>query len=340
MPAMRQVAIVRHGPPDRALRVIESPTPGPGPGQLLIRVEAIGVNFADALARRGTYPGSPRLPFVPGFEVGGEVAAAGRNVRDFVPGDPVLAFLPERGGYSDHVVTNASQVIRRPAGMSAETGAALPVQGLTAWYALFETGTVRPGDRVLIQAAAGGVGSLAVQLALSRGAEVFGTAGSDAKLAALRENGVHHPINYTTQDYAEEVRRLTHGEGIDIVLDSLGGTHIGREMRLLRAGGRVVCYGYAGQTGSVLRMYLGFALMKTLRTAFLLRDSVGFHGVNLMMLARHPDRVKFRIASLLHAWEEGAVRPAITAKFPLAEAARAHAAIDSRRTTGKLLLIP
>lgn len=336
---MRQVMIARRGSPGRALEIRTGPDPAPGPDEVAIAVEAIGVNFAETLARRGLYPGAPKIPYVPGFEVGGRIAAVGSNVRDFQPGDEVLALLL-RGGYADHVLARPEQVYRRPAGMSAAEGAALPVQALTAWYALHESGTVRPGDRVLIQAAAGGVGMAAVQLALAAGAVVFGTAGSDWKLEELRKAGVQHPINYVTHDYAAEVSRITGGDGIDIVLDSLGGAHIAKGMSLLRSGGRMASYGYAGQSGSVLRMLLGFVTMKTLRTAYLLRDSQGFYGVNLVKLAGNPDRLRLRILHILELWTEGVLKPHIGATFPLAEAAKAHEALENRRTSGKVLLVP
>jgi NADPH2:quinone reductase len=251
----------------------------------------------------------------------------------------VLALLL-KGGYSSPALVPASSVFAIPEGMTSEVAAALPVQALTAWYALFETGTVRPGDRVLVHAAAGGVGSMAVQLALGAGAVVFGTAGSDEKVKALAAAGVHHPINYRTTDYVAEIRRLTQGKGLDVVLDSLGGAHIGRGMSLLRAGGRVASYGYSGQSGGLLPMYLGFITMKTLRTAYLLRDSLGFHGVNMVLLAGHPDRLRFRIDDVLGAWGKGILKPVIGGRFRLAEASKAHAALESRRTMGKLLLIP
>jgi NADPH2:quinone reductase len=336
---VRQVAIVKHGSPPEGLRLEDKPTPTPGPGEVLVQVEAIGVNFADTLARRGLYPDAPRIPYVPGYEAAGRILAAGSSVIELKAGDAVVVLLL-KGGYADHVLAPASHVFRRPSGMDAETAAALPVQALTAWYALFETGTVRPGDRVLIHAAAGGVGSLAVQMALDAGAEVFGTAGSDEKVRRLREAGVTHAINYRTHDYETEVRLLTRGEGIDLVLDSLGGSHVARGMRLLRAGGRLASYGYAAQSGGRLRMILGFITMKTLRTAFLLRDSTGFHGINLVRLAGFPDRLRPRIDDIFELWEEGVLKPSIGGRFPLEEAWKAHEALESRSTLGKLLLLP
>jgi NADPH2:quinone reductase len=337
MAGMRQVAIVRHGSPDSGLALENRPTPAPGPGQVLIAVEAAGVNFSDILSRRGLNPEAPPLPYVPGYEAAGHVAAAGIGVTQFKTGDPVVALLL-RGGYADTIVAGEDSVFPRPLGMDSETASALPVQALTAWYALYETGTVRPGDRVLIHAAAGGVGGLAVQMALNSGAVIFGTAGSKEKIEHLRKAGVQHPIDYRSHDYESEVRRLTNGEGIDIVLDSLGGGHIAKGMRLLRTGGRLASFGYAAQTSSRFGMFLGFATMKLLNSAFLLRDCHGIFGINMLKLAADARRIRFRIEDVFDLWGEGALKPHIGARFPLEEAARAHEAVENRSVTGKVIL--
>ncbi len=334
---MKQVAIVRHGKPDIGLRLEERPTPAPGPGQILVAVEAIGVNFSDILSRRGLNPEAPPLPYVPGYEAAGRVAAVGRNVTSVKAGDAVTTLLT-RGGYADHVLAGEESVFHRPHGMSAEIGAALPVQALTAWFALFETGTVRPGDRVLVHAAAGGVGSLAVQMALNAGATVFGTAGSAEKIQHLAAAGVQHPIHYAERDYADEVRRITNGEGVDIVLDSLGGSHIARGMKLLRTGGRLATFGYAAQTSGRLGMILGFLSMKMLSSALLLRDSHGITGINMLKLGGDPRKIRTRMEDVFDLWSEDVLKPHVGARFPLEDAARAHEAVEGRAVTGKVLL--
>lgn len=337
---MKQMVIVRKGPPATGLRLEEAEAPVPGPGQVRLRVQAAGVNFSDTLSRRGLNTEAPPLPFVPGYEAAGVIDAVGppapgAAAPPFQVGDPVLALLL-RGGYAEQVVAPAAQVYLRPEGMDAITGAALPVQALTAYYALFETGGVRPGDRVLIHAAAGGVGSLAVQMARHAGATLFGTCGSADKVEWLRQAGVHHPIDYRATDWVTEVRRL--GGGLDLVLDSLGGREIARGMRLLRAGGRLVAYGYAGQTASWPAMILGFLTMKSLTTAFLLRDSQGFFGINLLQLAKDPARMKPRMAAVLELWRAGVLKPHVGLAVPLARAAEAHAALEGRATRGKVVL--
>lgn len=334
---MKQIAIVRHGPPERGLALQEVPTPVPVAGEVLVRVTAAGVNFADVVARKGLYPGAPPIPYVPGYEVSGHVAALGSGVEGMQVGDPVMALLL-KGGYAEYVRAPRTQVYRLPPEADLATAAALPVQALTAYYALFETGSVRPGDRVLIHAAAGGVGLMAVQMARHAGAEIFGTCGSDEKCAFLKHQGVTHPINYRRFDYVDEVRRLTGGGGIDLVLDSLGGAEVGRALRLLRPGGRVASFGYAAQTKNRMAMILGFLTMTSIRTAFMLRDSYGCHGINLLRLAEHPERMIPRVDAVLEFWRSGVLEPHIGARFPLESAAAAHTALEGRATMGKVIL--
>lgn len=334
---MKQVTIVRTGSPEQGLVLQEAATPVPLEGDVLVRVTAAGVNFADVVARKGLYPGAPRLPYVPGYEVAGHVEALGSGVSDLRVGDPVLAMIL-KGGYAEFVRAPRRQVYLLPPDADLAVAAALPVQALTAWYALFETGTVRPGDRVLIHAAAGGVGLMAVQMARHVGAEIFGTCGSDAKCAFLKQQGVAHPINYRRFDYVSEVRRLAGGGGVDLVLDSLGGREIGRGLGLLRAGGRVASFGYAAQTANVVSMIVGFLTMKSLQTAMMLRDSYGFHGINMLRLVEYPERVLPRMNAVLELWRSGVLEPHIGARFPLENAALAHTALEGRGTMGKVLL--
>jgi NADPH:quinone reductase-like Zn-dependent oxidoreductase len=175
-------------------------------------------------------------------------------------------------------------------------------------------------------------------MALDAGAIVFGTAGSAAKIRHLAAAGVQHPIHYGEQDYAEEVRRITNGEGVDIVLDSLGGGHIARGMKLLRTGGRLASFGYAAQTSNRLGMILGFLSMKFLSAALLLRDSHGITGINMLKLGGDPQRIRTRMEDVFNLWSGDVLKPYIGARFPLEEAARAHQAVESRSVTGKVIL--
>src|SRR5438309_7450717 len=215
----------------------EAPDPQPGPGEVRIRVRAAGVNFADLMARRGLYPDAPPLPFVPGYEVAGEVDAGdpGRI------GQRVIA-LTRFGGYSDFVVVPSRRAIEMPSNLSFSQAAAIPVVWLTAWHMLVELCNVRRGQRVLVHAAAGGVGTAALQICRRIGDEVIGTA-SASKHARLREMGLSHAIDYRTQDFEVEVKRITGGRGVHIVLDAVGGASIKKGWRCLAATGKLVVFG-------------------------------------------------------------------------------------------------
>jgi NADPH:quinone reductase-like Zn-dependent oxidoreductase len=335
---MRVVTISRYGPP-ATLRLEKRPEPEPKKEQVRIRVHAIGINFADVLARQGLYPEAPKPPFVPGYEVAGVVDAAGAAVTDLAIGDRVVA-MTRFGGYSEQAVVHSDQAFRIPESLSFEEAAALPVNYATAYHCLYNTGSLEAGDRVLIHAAAGGVGSAAVQLALLAGVTLFGTASSEKKLALLRDWGVHHPINYRERDFVAEVKELTSGEGVDVILDPNGGPAIRREWRLLRPGGRLVLFGIASASGrGRLR-----ALLTMLRTPFFhslqpLSQSKSLCGVNLLQIAKRRDVIRRIFERVLLFASEGRVKPVIGATFPLARAAEAHAHLESRQSVGKLLLV-
>jgi len=229
------VAIRRTGPPE-TLEAIDAPDPSAGPGEIVIRVHRAGVNFADVLARQGIYPDAPKLPFVPGYEVSGVVASAGTGAGEFRGGERVAAFT-RFGGYAELAVADARFAVPLPRGIDFSAGASIPVNFATAHHCLFHTGILLPGDRVLIHAAAGGVGLAAVQMAKGAGAVVFGTAGSPEKVRFLAAFGVDHPIDYRSEDFVEAVRRATGGEGVDVILDSIGAGRSGRTCACCAPGG-------------------------------------------------------------------------------------------------------
>ena len=240
---MRAVWITRSGGPE-ALEVRETADPEPGPGQVRIRVRAAGLGFAEVMAAQGLYPDAPKPPCVLGYEVSGVVDAVGPGGQELAPGQRVLA-MTHFGGHADVVCVPAEQALPIPDAMSFEVAAALPVAYLTAYHLLFRAAVVRPGERVLVHMAAGGVGLAVLQLCRTvENLEIFGTA-SAAKHDVLRAEGCAHPIDYHATDYAAEVRRLTGGEGVDIVLDPLGGPDWRKGLKLLRPGGRLVAFGFA-----------------------------------------------------------------------------------------------
>lgn len=334
---MRVVAISRHGPPG-VLHVEERPVPEAGEGRVRIAVRAVGVNFADVLARQGLYPEAPKPPFVPGYEVAGVIDAVGEGVSGVKPGDRVVA-MTRFGGYAEYVAVSADQVFPIPPALDFTQAAAIPVNFVTAYLCLHGTGWVESGDRVLIHAAAGGVGSAAVQLARLQEATLFGTAGSQEKLALLREWGVQHPINYREQDFIEEARRLTNGEGVDVILDPIGGPRLRHEWRLLRPGGRLVLYGIASVSGrGRLGAALTFLRLPLFHPLQALGQSKSLCGVNLARFSRRRQRVRQMMERLLGMASEGKIKPHVGRIYRLDQAAEAHSLLESRQSVGKLIL--
>jgi NADPH:quinone reductase-like Zn-dependent oxidoreductase len=339
---LRQVWITRAGPPE-VLVLREAPDPAPKPGEVLIGVRASGVNFADILARLGLYPDAPKLPAVVGYEVAGDIAAVGDGVTRSI-GEKVLA-LTRFGGYSDRVCVPAAQAFPLPENMSYEEGAAVPVNYLTAYQMLVQMGSLKPGERVLVHSAGGGVGLAAIDLCKIHGAEIIGTA-SASKHAFLRERGVDHMIDYTTQDYEPEVKRLTKGRGVHIVLDAMGGEHWKKGYQCLAPTGRLVMFGIsnavAGKTRSMLSIFK--MLIKTPFFSFppprLMNDNKALIGVNLGHMWGEKELLGRWILQILAWYREGKIRPTVDARFPLAEAAAAHHYIQDRKNIGKVVLVP
>src|SRR4051794_35707497 len=248
---MRAVWITKAGGPE-VLAVRECPVPQPGRGEVRIAVRAAGLNFAEIMARQGLYPDAPRPPCVVGYETAGVVDALGEGVREFSVGTRVLA-LTRFGGHADTVCVPVPQVRAMPDGMTFEEGAALPVVYVTAYHLLFRVGWLRPGASVLIHMAAGGVGLAALQLCRTvPGVVTFGTA-SAAKHALLRDYGCRYPIDYRAVDYAAEVRKITNGKGVDLVLDPLGGEDWKKGYDLLRPAGMLCAFGFANMASGEKR---------------------------------------------------------------------------------------
>ncbi len=343
---MRAVVISRHGAPD-VLRVEERPAPAPGQGQVRIAVRAAGINFADLMARAGTYPEAPPPPCVVGYEVAGEVESVGEGVEGIAPGDRVLGGT-RFGGHAELAVAEAGDVLPLPEGMSFEEGAAVPVAYATALAGLVVLGGLREGQRVLIQAAAGGVGIAATQVAAARGAEIFGTA-SAGKHEAIRAQGVTHPIDYRNQDFEHEVMRLTGGEGIDLAFDAIGPSSFRRDYRLLRPGGRLVCYGLSevqpGSGRSIPALLKGLAGMMTAtmpwwKSLAIMNENRGVLGLNMLRWWEREGSLERVISPLREELAQGAVRPVVAESFPFERAADAHRFIHERRNVGKVVLVP
>lgn len=336
---MRQIWITRAGGPE-VLQVRETDDPTPGPGQVRVRVEAAGVNFADLMGRMGTYPDAPPLPFVPGYEVAGRIDAVGEGADPGRIGEAVAA-MTRFGGYADVVVVESFQAVRLPDGVSMTEAASVPVTGLTAWMLLEVFARVREGDRVLVQNAGGGVGLNALDLIKRRGAVAIGTA-SASKHAQLLERGFDQVIDYRTEDFEQVLKH----DRVDIILDPVGGESWAKGLRVLRAGGVLGCFGFSAMaTGS--KRSLWSSLTAGLQVPWLkvnpislMNENHGVYGVNMGHLWDEGERVTGWLAELFALWGEGVLRPHVHQVWSFDQAGDAHASIHARENFGKVVLVP
>lgn len=315
----------RPGGPE-ALRLVEVADPEPREGEALVRIEAAGVNFIDVYQRSGVYPVS--FPFIPGSEGAGAVARLGPGVTEVAVGDPV-AFVSGTGAYAEYAVVPAAKLVTVPEGVSTKQAAAALLQGVTAHYLATSTYPLKPGDVCLVHAAAGGVGLLLCQIAKMRGARVFGTASTDEKARLAREAGADQTIQYTKEDFAAEARRLTGGTGVQVVYDGVGCDTFDRSLDALAVRGTMVLFGQA--SGPVPA--IDPQVLNRKGSLYLTRPSITHY-------TRSRDELAHRAGDVL-GWigaKKLAVR--IFRELPLAQAAEAHGLLESRRTAGKLLLIP
>ena len=338
---MRAIVLTRYGTPREAFEIQERPDPTPAPGQVRIAVEAFGLNYADVSARQGTYMDAPPIPCVIGYEVVGRVDALGAGVTSLAVGQRVAA-LTRFGGYATSAVTDARAAVPIADDLDPGIAVALPTQGGTAYYCAEEMVRLHPGDHVLVQAAAGGVGTLLVQLAKRRGCVVYGTAGSDAKLDYLRTLGVDHPINYRREDFAAAVRRLRGDAGLDVVFDSLGGSAVRKGLALLAPGGRIVCFGAAErQAGSLqivrdAKFALSFGFIHPIP---LLMNSKSIIGVNMLRLSDHrPEALKRVLDGVVELARTGELQPTVGGRFAATQIAEAHELLGNRGSTGKIVV--
>jgi NADPH:quinone reductase-like Zn-dependent oxidoreductase len=342
---MRAVVLTRHGGCD-VLKVEERPDPTVGLGEVRIDVRAAGINFADLMARAGLYPDAPVPPCVVGYEVAGEVESVGEGVDSLAVGDRVVA-ATRFGGYAERVSVPERQAFPLPGELSFEQGAAFPVNYGTAYAALVIMGGIQEGDRVLIHAAGGGVGIAATQIAKSRGTEVFGTA-SASKHDAIRAQGVDHAIDYRTQDFVAEVRRITGGQGLDVIIDALGPASFRKDYALLRQGGRLIMYGLADvQTGdtrnipAVLRNLarMPFATIPWWKSLGLMNENKGVFGLNMLQWWDREGDLDRVVEPLRAALEAGELKPVVAESFPFDAAGEAHRFMQERRNVGKVVLV-
>lgn len=337
---MRAIWITKLGGPD-ALEIREAPDPHPSAHEIRIRVEAAGLNFSDVLARLGFYPAAPKPPCVMGYEVSGLVDEVGPGAKSFAPGDRVVA-MTRFGGHADMVCVSALSAVKLPEEISFETAAALPVNYLTAGYMARRVACVRPGDTVLVHAAAGGVGQALLQTCRIIGdVRVIGTA-SASKHDMLRQNGCFEAIDYRAKDYVEEALRLTGGQGVDVVFDCLGGADWRRGYGLMRSGGRLVAYGFANiQSGGARRLLPALAQlarMPRFTPLKLMSDNKSVSGVTISHM--WGEKLLPDLAETVRLCRDGKLAPRIDSTFSFANVADAHRRLETRGNSGKVILRP
>lgn len=323
---MNCVEIAAPGGPE-VLRPARRPIPQPGPGEVLVKVAAAGVNRPDMLQRQGRYDPPPGACDLPGLEVAGEIAALGKGVKNWRVGDRVCALLAG-GGYAEYAVAPAGQVLPAPKGLTLTEAAGLPETVFTVWANVFERGELLAEESLLVHGGASGIGSTAVQLAKAFGARVFATAGDDGKCRAVEKLGAELCVNYRRQDFVAEIKAATGGRGVDVALDMVGGDYIARNIDLLAPDGRHVSIAFLQGPKITLNMYPVMIKRLTLTGS---------------TLRARPVEEKTRLAKAVreNVWPliaAGAFRPVIHATFPLSEAAEAHRMMESSAHTGKIIL--
>jgi NADPH:quinone reductase-like Zn-dependent oxidoreductase len=338
---MRQIVTTTTGGID-VLKVQQKPDPTPRDDQVVIRVRAAGLNFADILSRQGLYPDSPPKPIVMGYEVAGVVEAAGKDVNSSFVGKSVAA-MTRFGGQSEMVAVKADQIFEKPDKLTFEQAAAIPVNYLTAYALLVVMGSLHAGESVLIHNAGGGVGLAALDIAKKIGAVTYGTA-SPGKHQFLAERGLDHAIDYRKQDWLPVLKDLTDGRGVDLVIDPIGGAHWKKSYAALRATGRLGMFGISTVSANGLAGKLNMlkAAIQTPRfhPFALLNKNRGVFGLNLGHMWHEPEKVAVWMRDILRGVEEGWVNPYVDRSFSFEQAGEAHRYLEERKNIGKVVLVP
>jgi len=337
---MRAIVLTKFGNPDVAFQMQEREIPTPKNNEICIKAEGFGLNFADVMARQGLYQDCPPLPAIIGYEVVGTVHAVGKDVDDFEVGQRVVS-LTRFGGYAEYAVADARAAVQIPEDMDFAAAAAIATQYSTAYYCSQYVTQLHKGEHVLIQAAAGGVGTALVQIAKNKGCIVYGTAGSEKKLEYLRSLGVDYPINYRKDDFENVINQEAGENGLDVVFDSLGGNAVKKARRLLSKGtGRIICYGAASRSGKSkgifgdIKLAWGFGILPLVD---LLLKSQGVIGVNMLRVADHrPEALKVCMQAVAQQMAEGKLKPTVGGKYPASKIDEAHNLLGGRKSIGKV----
>jgi len=320
---MKAIQVPRFGGPE-VLELNEIPTPKPGPGQILVRVHAAGVNPYDTYMRNGMYPIKPPLPYIPGSDAAGTVEAVGDGVKKVKPGDRVYTAKTITGAYAEYALADESQVYALPDKISFAQGAGLWVPYGTAYHALHHHAKAHAGETLLIHGASGGVGIAAVQFARAQGLTVIGTAGTQRGLDLVKKEGAHHAFDHTKPGYAEEIMKVTGGRGLDVILEMLANVNLATDMKLLALRGRVIVIGNRGEI--------------TINPRELMSRRASIRAFTLWA-ATDAESVEIH-AAIAAGLENGTLRPIVGKELPLKDAAQAHQDVLAPGAFGKIVLVP
>ena len=338
---MRAIVTTANGD-ERVMKVEERPDPTPRAGEVLVRVKASGLNFADILARQGLYPDGPKKPCVMGYEVSGVVESVGEGVDANLVGKPVIAST-RFGGQAELVVVSAGQIFAKPESLSFEQAAAIPANYLTAWALVVVMGGLKAEESILIHNAGGGVGLAVLEIAKHIGATTFGTA-SAGKHSFLKQRGLDYAIDYRNQDWLPVLMDLTSGRGVELVIDPLGGSNWKKSFRALRATGRMGLFGLSEASASGLRGKLralkALAKMPRYNPVGLMNRNKGVFGLNLGHMWDEREKVAVWAREVFQGVEEGWIQPHVDRSFTFDEIQEAHRHMEGRKNIGKIVLVP
>lgn len=336
---VQQVVITRHGGPE-VLHLRETAEPQLKSGDVLIDVQYSGINFADLLMRMGLYPSAPKPPFTPGYEISGIISKVGSTENEDLLGKPVAA-LTNFGGYSSKVAVKKERLIAVPEGVDSAQLAAMPVVYLTAYVMLFLQAHLQKDEWVLIHNIGGGVGLAAMELSRIKGANIIGTA-SAGKHDRLRERGIHHLIDYNSEDFVAKVKEITEGKGVDVIIDPIGGSNLKKSYKALATFGRLVAFGFstaaAGPRRKILHLLKEYSKTPKFSPIKLMSHNKGVFGCHLGMVVDRKDLMQDCMEKLMSYFQSGSIDPQVDRIFPLSKVQDAHHYIMDRRNFGKVLL--
>ena len=338
---MKAAIVTRYGGPE-VMEIQDVPLPRPAAGQVLVRVRAIGLNFADVFGRLGVYPNTPPPPFIPGLEFSGDVVAVAPDVSKFSGRERVMGYS-RLGSHAEYVVLGSHYAAAVPPAMTYEDAAVFLATGMSAYHGIVRLGNLRKGEKLLVHAAAGGVGLACIQIAKNIGAEVFATAGTEEKLSLAGKYGADHLFNYRDTDFAAEITKITGGYGVDVVMDSVGGEVFKKSWQLLAQMGRYVLYGVSSVTGkgamNRLKAAAAFSMMRPIFPPSLMSANRGILGFNLGTLTGKESYFSDAAKEILRYFEEGFLKPVIGRVFPFEKIVEAHTFLQTRQSSGKVVVL-